>query len=52
MNFDHLTDRLGDRLRSLPAPIQNALGFAVLAAMSIAFAYAMLTPDPICVGCP
>ena len=52
MNFDHLVDRLGDRLRSLPLPVQNAIGFAVLAAMSIAFVYAMLTPDSICVGCP
>lgn len=52
MNFDHLTDRLGDRLRSLPAPIQTFVGWTFLTGAAIIFVYALLTPDPICVGCP
>ena len=52
MTFDHLVDRLGDRLRSLPVSIQTFVGWTFVTGAAIIFVYALLTPDPICVGCP
>lgn len=47
-----IVDHLGAYLKSLPPTVQNLIGITTLVALCWAFAYALVTPDPICVGCP
>jgi branched-subunit amino acid transport protein len=47
-----LVDHLGDYIKSLPPNVQTFIGFTFIAVMSAIFVYALITPDPICVGCP
>ena len=50
--MDIIVDRLGGYLKSMPTAVQSVVGVMALAAVGLMVAYAILTPDPICVGCP
>jgi hypothetical protein len=50
--MDIIVDRFGDYLKSLPPTVQGIVGAAALASVALMVAWAILTPDTICDGCP
>jgi len=50
--MDIIVDRFGDYLKSLPPTVQNIVGAVALASVALMVAYALVTPDTICDGCP